>query len=133
MLRPSPARSGRFRAVLASRGRAPVGSCVGARADRAEARTGLSDARWRTRPPERIGDGVVSGGAHSFRVLSKVQTLITVGQFQLSWELQCKFINFFKVNLLGGPQCVRVSKVCHCRMRVVCGLASGPGGMYGEC
>ena len=73
-------------------GSCAVGSCVGARA---EARTGLSDARWRTRPPERIGDGVISSGAHSFRVLSKVQTLITVGQFQLSWELQCKFINFF--------------------------------------
>ena len=72
-------------------GSCAVGSCVGARADRAvaEARTGLSDARWRRRPPERIGDGVISGGAHSFRVLSKVQTLITVGQFQISWELQC--------------------------------------------
>ena len=75
-------------------GSCAIGSCVGARADRAEARTGLSDARWRTRPPERIGDGVVSGGAHSFRVLSKVQTLITVGQRQLSWELQCQLINF---------------------------------------
>ena len=75
-------------------GSCAVGSCVGARADRAEARTGLSDARWRTRPPERIGDGVISGRAHSFRVLSKVQTLITVGQFQLSWELQCQLINF---------------------------------------
>ena len=72
-------------------GSCAVGSCVGARA---EARTGLSDARWRTRPPERIGDGVISGGAHSFRVLSKVQTLITVGQRQLSWELQCQLINF---------------------------------------
>ena len=32
------------------------------------ARTGLDGARWRTRPPERIG--VISGGIHNFGTLS---------------------------------------------------------------